>query len=375
MQRTPDVLVIGGGVIGCAIADALARERRRVALVERGVLGGGASAAAAGVLAVGSGGEVDGPRLALRRASLAAFAGLAARLAAETGIDVGHRATGVLELSLTGADETGAAARAALRRAQGFRVERLDAAALRTEEPEVNPRAVGALLFPDDGIVDGGRLTAALAAAARRHGAALEAGREVLGVERAGRRIVRVRVGGDWIAPGIVVLAAGAWAARVPGVAPGLPVEPARGQMLALAPPRPLCRRVLSYADGYLVPRPDGEVHVGATVEHVGFDAGVTPAGLGALAAKIAALAPAGLQAPLRRVWAGLRPYAPDGGPIIGRSAETENLILACGHHRSGVLLAPVTAALVAAVVTGGAIPAGLEPHAAAFLPRPGAGA
>jgi glycine oxidase len=201
--------------------------------------------------------------------------------------------------------------------------------------------------------VNSARLVAALAAAASARGAELVAGAAVVGAERAGDRIARVRVGAEWIVPQTVVLAAGAWAAHVPGIAPHLRVLPARGQMLALRPAAPLCRRVLSYADGYLVPCRSGEVLLGATVEQVGFEKAVTPGGLATLTAKLGALAPAGLDAPVVRHWAGLRPFALDGGPILGRPPGTTNLILACGHHRNGILLAPITAEVVKALLEG----------------------
>jgi glycine oxidase len=365
------VLVVGGGVIGSAVAHALAVRGAAVTLVERGALGGEASSAAAGVLTAGSSEEGDGPRLALRAASLARFAPLAASLLEETGIDVELTRAGVLELALTDPAEDAAAARGGARRAQGFRVERLDRAALRAAEPLVHPDARGGLLFLDDAVVDAARLVAALAAAAKARSAEVVAGTPVLAVEREGARLARVRAGTEWITPATVVLAAGAWTPLVAGIAPGLRVEPARGQMLALRPARPLCRHVLSYADGYLVPRRSGEVLVGATVERAGFVKAVTPEGVTALLEKIATLAPAGLAAPITRLWAGLRPWAPDGGPIVGRMPETTNLVLACGHYRSGVLLAPITAAAVAALVAGEPPPA----DAAGFLPPPGTGA
>jgi glycine oxidase len=371
MRRTPDVLVIGGGVIGCAIARALAGEGRSVVCVDRGALGGEASSAAAGVVAAGSGADPPGPVLSLRRAGLARFPALAAELADETGIDVEWTACGVLGLLLDRADVDAATARLEQRSGLGFRVERLDASALRELEPQANPEAAGALLFPDDGQVTPERLVEALVASARRRGAEMIAGAEVHAVERDGRRIARVRVNAETLSPGTVVLAAGAWSAGVPGVAPNLGVVPSRGQMLAIRPAVPLCRHILTRGDAFLVPRRGGEVLVGATFEDAGFEKAVTPVGLAALANRIAVLAPAGLQAPVLRTWAGLRPHAPGGGPILGRAPETENLILACGHHRIGILCAPPTAAVVAALVSGAPPPF----EVTAFLPRAGSGA
>jgi glycine oxidase len=347
VRHTPDVLVIGGGVIGCAIARQVAGAGQSVVVVDRGALGAEASAAAAGVLAVASG-DAEGRQLELRRASLARFTALAASLADESGIDVEYAVPGTLELCLADEEEAAAAGRIAHRRAQGFRVDWMDAATVRREEPAANPAARGAIRFADDAQVNNVRLVEALARAASRRGAELCPGTEVVGAERDGDRLIRVRVGSETIAPGSVVLAAGAWSARVAGVAPSLAVEPARGQMLALRPGVSLVRHILANADGYLVPRRNGEVLLGATVEHVGFDKAVTAAGLATLHAKLARLAPGALDLPVARVWAGLRPFGRAGEPLIGRASETANLIVATGHHRNGILLAPITAVMVA---------------------------
>ena len=239
-----------------------------------------------------------------------------------------------------------AAARAARRRAAGFRVEQLSAASVRREEPHVHPDVRAAFHWRDDARVDPVRFVDALVAGARRRGAEVCSGAAVTVAERRGDRIVRVRAGVDWITPGSVVLAAGAWAAGVADLAPEIGVEPARGQMLALRPSMRF-RHTLAAADGYLVPCRNGEVLVGATVERVGFTKAVTPEGVQELLAKVATIAPSALSAPITRLWAGLRPYAA-GGPVIRRADGTTNLVLTCGHYRSGILLAPETARMAA---------------------------
>jgi glycine oxidase len=347
MRTTPDVLVVGAGVIGAAIAYEAAGRGHSVLVVDRGAPGGEASSAAAGVLAVGAGRAEDEPLLALRRASLARFPALAATLAAETGIDVALDGAGVLELCRSEDDEAAAAARAARRRADGFRVERLSAADVRREEPHVHPDVRAAFHWRDDARVDPVRLVDALVAGARRRGAEVWSGAAVTAAERAGDRIARIRAGVTWVSPGTVVLAAGAWAAGVAALAPDIGVEPARGQMLALRPPRRLFHHTLAAADGYLVPCRNGDVLAGATVERVGFTKAVTPEGVQELLAKIAAIAPTALGMPVVRLWAGLRPYAPRG-PVIRRATTAANLVLAGGHYRSGILLAPETAVTVA---------------------------
>jgi len=350
MRTAPDVLVVGAGVIGAAVAYEAAKGGRSVLLVDRGAPGGEASSAAAGVLAVGSGRAEDEPHLALRRASLARFPALAAALADETGIDVALDEAGVLELCASEDEEAEVTARAARRRAAGFRVERRTAAEVRDLEPHVHPGVRAAFHWRDDARVDPVRLVDALVAGAKRHGAEVWAGHAVCAAERAGDRIARVCAGVHWVTPGTVVLAAGAWAARVARLAPDVGVEPARGQMLALRPAAPLFRHTLHAADGYVVPCRNGEVLAGATVERVGFAKAVTPSGVQEILGRVAAISPAALEAPIARMWSGLRPYAA-GGPIVRRAAGTANLILACGHYRSGILLAPETAVAVVALL------------------------
>jgi glycine oxidase len=352
----PDVLVIGGGVIGCAIARAVARPGRVVVLADRGAIGGEASSAAAGVLSVASGAD-DGARLALRRASLDRFPSLAAALRDETGADVELDLDGVLVPCLDETGEVAQRAQIARRRAAGLRAAWLDAAAVAMAEPAVNPRVRGAALYEDDGRVACDRLVEALATSARMRGAHLLPGLEVRSVERRGSRIDRVRIGDAVVSPGAVVLAAGAWSARIPGIAPAPPVVPVRGQMLALRPPPGAVRRVLFDRDGCLTPRRSGEVLVGGTVEDAGFEKAVTAAGIRRLLDDVERIAPAGLGWPIVRAWAGIRPGTSGDGPVIGWHAELENLVVATGHHRNGILLAPVTADAVAALLEGTAVP------------------
>jgi glycine oxidase len=360
----PDVLVIGGGVIGCAIARAAARPGRVVVLADRGALGGESSSAAAGVLSAASGAD-DGARLALRRASLDRFPSLAAALRDETGADIELDLDGVLVPCLDEAAEAAQRAQIARRLAAGLRAAWLDARALRAAEPAVNPRARGAALYEDDGRVSCERLIEALAASARQRGAHLLPGVEVRSVERRGDRIDRVRVGDAALSPGAVVLAAGAWSARIPGITPAPRVIPVRGQMLALRPPPRAVRRVLYDGDGCLTPRRSGEVLVGGTVEDAGFEKAVTAAGMRRLLDDVERIAPAGLGWPIVRAWVGLRPGTSGDGPMIGWHAELENLVVATGHHRNGILLAPVTADTVAALLEGAAVPCEAAPFGA----------
>jgi glycine oxidase len=356
LPRAADVLVVGGGVVGCAIAHALAATGRSVVVAERGAVGGEASSAAAGVLGVASAGDEDA-RLKLRRASLAMFPALVESLEG----DVGFERRGVVALAFDDAALGAERERAARRRAHGLRAEPLDRVALATLEPQASPGALGATFHPDDATVDAAALVAALARGAAARGAVVAPGTPLHAIERERDRVTRARVGDGWLAPGVVVVAAGAWSASVAGLDTGVAVTPVRGQMLALRPATPLCRAVLTAGDAFLVPRRDGELWVGATFEHAGFERAVTADGVGRLLAHVGRLVPAAVGAPIVRLWSGLRP-ALDDGPVIARAPVAENVVVATGHHRSGVLLAPITAAAVTAVVAGTPPPAAARP-------------
>jgi glycine oxidase len=361
VPRTPDVLVIGGGIVGCAIARELAGSGRRVAVIDRGAIGGEASAAAAGALGVASG-EDEGDRLELRRAALACFPDLVEALRDEVGIDVGFSRCGAVALALGPDDLAVQAALVARRTAQGLRAERCDAAGVRELVPMASTAATSGVLFPDDAMVVADRLTVALAASARRRGVDLLPGTPAVAVERRDDRVVRVRAGNTWVEPATVVVATGAWGdSAIADLDVGVVVVPVRGQMLALRPRR-IPRHAITSGSGFLIPRPHGEVWVGATFEEAGLVKAVTPEGLRALATHVERLAPELLAAPVVRTWAGLRPLCRAGGPVIGRAATLANVFVALGHHRNGILLAPLTAVALRACVEDIAPPDATRP-------------
>jgi glycine oxidase len=360
LPGTPDVLVVGGGIVGCAVARELAAAGRLVLVVDRGAIGAEASSAAAGVLAVASG-EDEGDRLELRRAALAGFPTLVAALREEAGMDVGFERCGVVALAKTDEEREALASRVARRRAQGLAADPCDVATVRGLVAEARPDATGGAFFADDAVVVAERLTAALASSARRHGATLVPGVPVVAVEARGDRVVRVRAGDDWIEPETIVLATGAWGARgVAALDAGADVVPIRGQMLALRPRRSP-RHVIACGSAFLVPRPHGEAWVGATFEPA-FTKAVTAEGIRLLAEHVERVAPAMLGAPIVRTWAGLRPYCRAGRPVIGRGARHENVLVALGHYRNGILLAALTAVAIRACAEGREVPAAVRP-------------
>jgi glycine oxidase len=224
--------------------------------------------------------------------------------------------------------------------------ERLDGEALRLLEPSLHSDWCEALYLPRDVTVDNVLLMRGLERSARRAGARLQSGTRVDHLLVENGRVAGVAAGGDRLPAGAVVIAAGAWSGEItsPGLPP-LPSHPVRGQIVCLGPAQAPAHSLFTGAF-YLVPRRDGRVLAGSTMERAGFDASVTGSGLAGLSAKALALVPALADAPFHSAWAGLRPATPDGLPAIGR-AIAPGLLYACGHLRNGILLAPITARVV----------------------------
>ncbi len=366
-MASPDIVVVGGGIIGCSIAWHLARAGIRVAVVERGRVGGQASGAAAGMLAPISEADGPGPFLDLGLASLAVFPEVAGQLREETGIDVEYVPSGLLRVALDEAEAVALAARVAWQREAGLSVEWLDGAGARAVEPAVG-EVTAAVYYPQEHHVFSPRLVQAFAMAAARRGVRFLEGVEVTGFVTDGDRVLGVRVAGapdgETLAAGQVVIAAGAWTglcAAWLGVA--LPVTPVRGQIIALQQLPPAPGRIVFSDRGYAVAKVDGTVVVGATEDRAGFDSRVTAAGVAYLAALGPRLAPTLEAACFRHAWAGLRPWSADDLPLIGPVPGWRGVAVAAGHYRNGILLSPVTGRLVADALTGAA------PWPVAFAP------
>ncbi|HEU4405021.1 MAG TPA: glycine oxidase ThiO [Polyangiaceae bacterium] len=374
--RGAEVLVVGGGVVGLASALALADEGARVTVLERGAPGAEASGAAAGILspqieASGPGEEAD--RFLASRELYPAFV---ERLRERTGLDAGYRRRGALRL--LGAGEGEGEGLLGWQRAAGLRAELWPEARLRREEPDLAPGA--ALFFADDGQIEPPRLMRALEVAALRAGVTVRSGAHVRRVlSERGRASGVALEDGTRLDAGWVVVAAGSWTTLVEGVPlePGA-VRPSRGQLVELALGAPPLARVVFGAGAYLVPREDGRVVVGSTHEFAGFRREVTARGVRDLLAAAARLCPALEDATFVRAWSNFRPYPQGGRPLVGES-EVRGLVLATGHYRNGILLAPLTAELVRAAVLGRAyeVPARTAssgprpPRATSLGPRP----
>ena len=359
----PDVLVAGAGIIGCAAALELCRRGLRVEVVEPGTPGMEATWAAGGMLSPLGEAPGAGPFLRLGRASLARYPAWVAGIVEASGAAVEYRRHGKLEVAVDEPAEEALRAALGWRRAEGARVEWLGAEEARRLEPALAPSVRGALLLEEDHAVDNRALARALWAAAAGAGVTFRLGARVHAVERSGERATGVRLAdGERLAAGAVVVAAGCWSGAVGGLPGPLPVFPVRGQMVAAgAVPPPIERVVVAPGLAYLVPRAEGRVVVGSTMERTGFHAVPTLAGVGGLMAAAARLVPALAEAALLEAWAGLRPGTPDDLPILGEDPRLPGLFYATGHFRNGILLAPITAALIAAQVTGGEPPLAVE--------------
>lgn len=350
-----DVLVVGGGVIGCSIAFHLSKKGARVTLVERGRVGGEASWATAGIVSPPHAPTTTPERAALERRSFDAYPALVAELLEATGQSVEWTPSGQLTVALDGEQASSLRETARWQREQGFEVEWLGGEAARALEPGLAAGVLGAVFAPAAGSLRGRRLTATLAQAARGFGASIVEAAPVVALLRDGDRVAGVRTpGGDFHADR-VVLATGAWTGALAGLLRiPVPVNPAPGQMLAVTGVATPLRHIIAGAGGYLVPRADGMLAVGATVDETSFDARVTPRGLTWLVTLLERLAPAYADARVTATWAGLRPASGDGQPVLGRAPGYDNVWLAAGHFRSGILWAPVTGELMAGSIVAG---------------------
>lgn len=352
-----EVVVVGGGVIGLSIARALKLHGvSRIAVIERAACGQEASWAAAGML--GPQAETDAAdaffELCARSRDLyPAFAGA---LAKETGIDVELDRTGTLYLAFSAEDARHLDARFVWQSAAGLPVVRLTAAEARRAEPFASPDIREALLFPNDWQVDNRKLIQALRRYADQNDIDIMENTSVESLDLDGGRVAGVSTAGDLIRADHVVLATGAWTSFIKLDNDPVPirVEPVRGQMIMYRTARRLFGHVIYSKRGYIVPRADGRVLVGSTSEHVGFDKDVTSAAQQGLERVAAEISPSLSSMETADQWAGLRPYAADGLPVLGGIGGIGGVTIATAHYRNGILLAPLTAELVADKVASG---------------------
>ncbi|MBI3857513.1 MAG: glycine oxidase ThiO [Planctomycetes bacterium] len=370
MARSPDVLIVGGGIVGAAIAWRLAKAGAAVTLVEKGPIGREASWAAGGMLTPVHLADYPAALAAACSASLALYEPLCREIAPFSSVDPEFRVTGLLLLVSDDAGDEAARTLEAWKRERAQPVERLSRDEAVALEPQVTPHLRRALRLPDIAQVRNNRMAVALCEAAARKGAEIRPDTPVTGFLRVPGRVNGVKTSrGDFYA-GTTVLAAGAWSSELlRPLGLDLKVKPVKGQMLLAGGPPDFCRHMILDGETYLIPRADGRIVVGSTLEDAGFDKSVTIEAVGDIAARAARLLPGLGKLPLLTSWAGLRPGTPDRLPYLGRG-PLEGLIVATGHYRNGILLAPITAEIVADLLAGQAPSIDLAPFDPLRVPQ-----
>jgi glycine oxidase len=343
------VAIVGAGVVGCAIAHELSSRGAGVQVIEMRGTGLGATRASAGILAPHIEGHTE-PVRALGLASLDLYDTFISRIRTDSGHAIEYQRTGTLEVAATLEEADVLAEKARHLADAGVAHTFLDGLAARGLEPGLSVNIAAGLLVPVHGYVGAAALTDALALAASKRGAQWTSG-DVQRIESLSGRI-RITTSAGAITADAVVVAAGSWAGRLS--TPAMPVRPIRGQLLHLQLPRPAAARVIWGTGCYVVPWQDGSLLVGATVEDVGFDEAATVAAVRQLLEEGRKVLPAVESARFREVRVGLRPATPDELPLVGASSTMPGVFYAAGHYRNGVLLAPLTASLIADLVLDG---------------------
>lgn len=378
-----DAAIVGGGVIGCAIAWKLSQAGMSVVVLERGEAGREASQAAGGMLAPLAEADEADDFFHLAVASRAMYADFARELQEASGIDIEYRTEGTLYLALSEGDEEELDRRWQWQHTAGLNAKRLSAGCARQLEPHLNEKIRFALKFPDDHQVNNRLLVAALLDAANRSGVRFLTQTEVtkLIVEtRAGRKLIAgVKTTHDEIKAGCVIVAAGSWSSSLAfddeHPLNHFNVEPVRGQMVAIEMQGMSVRHVIYSPRGYLVPRLGGFLIAGSTTETVGYDRRVTAGGIASIIGRAAEILPGISGQAIIEMWAGLRPRATDGLPILGIDPLVTGLIYATGHYRNGILLTPITARAISEMIVKGESRIDLAPFSVArFAHRQAAG-
>lgn len=352
MSQTADVVIIGGGVIGCFIAYELAKAGLQVVVLEKGQIGKEASSASGGLLVPLTRWTDEGKRTPvfdLCWKSLKMFPNFVASLQEESGVSVEYVRSGVLRVAQSDDEVTLLRSHFEAWRADlGECVSWLDRQQLHSIESELAPSVCAGVLCSEEASISSIRLTDALAAAASRRGVQFIEGCVATGIRHSQQRLEGVITTQGNIVTRHLVIAAGAWSGDFGkwfGIQ--LPISPAKGQMLSVRHPERLLKHPTMSSKGGIFPKSDGSFHVGATVEHAGFDKSNTPEGIAYLLETISSLLPRLAKGKIERIWSGLRPWCEDGFPVIGPLPDWEGVIVASGHYKMGIVCSPITAKIV----------------------------
>lgn len=363
METTTDVVIIGGGVIGCAVAYYLSRAHASVTVLERGEIGGQASGAAAGLLAPLGPLSGPGPLADFLLAGFALFPSLVERLEAETGLKLDYRQTGALRIVRNPKRVARLKKRWESWQALGLEMHWLSGDEARKLEPQLSPEVCAAVYAPAEAQIRAPQLVRAFAQGARQQGAIIRTHTEVVGVESEGTSVTGVRTGeGDVLHCRSLVLAVGSWAAHCAGwFRIALPVRPLRGQLISLQQPAIPLQHIVFGEAAYLVPGRDALI-VGATREETDFQVAVTEEGINWLQESAQRLVPPLAQSERIAAWAGLRPKTPDHQPLLGALPGWQNVLVAAGHNSIGIMTGALTGQAIAELLITGQMPQMMRP-------------
>lgn len=349
-----EVLIIGGGIIGLSIARELhKRKAGKITILDRGEIGKEASHAAAGMLAPNAETEKLDGFYRFCDESNKSYSAFCDELFDETGVDVELNKSGTLYLALTENDSAEIRQRFEWQKNAGLDVEFLSANDTKRLEPFISPDVRESLFFPNDWQVENRKLFHALEKFAEFNEIEIREKTEIQRLIIENGKIIGAETESEKFYAEKVILTAGAWSSLIETENFALPeVKPIRGQMISFHTAKQLYERVIYSSRGYLVPRRDGRILIGATVEDVGFDKNLTEAGIEYLRETAFEIAPSLANLEISEKWTGLRPISKDGLPILGEVSGIENLFIATAHYRNGILLAPLTAKILAERIT-----------------------
>lgn len=345
-----EVLIIGGGIIGLSIARSLKKRGiGKITVVERGKIGQESSSAAAGMLAPNAEAAAGNDFFRFCTESNLLYPKFAEDLFAETGIDIEYEKTGTLYLAFSENDSREISARFENLKQAGLSVEHLSAREIRKAEPFVSPDVREGLFFPHDRQADNRKIISALRKFSESNNIRILENTEVFSLIRENSRIKGAETANGKLLADTVILATGAWTSliKIPDIVLP-PIKPIRGQIINFQTLKRLFFHVIYSPRGYIVPRLDGRILAGATVEDAGFDKSVTDEGIDSVWQTAVEIAPSLEKISIEETRVGLRPYSPDGLPVLGSFPQVENLFFATAHFRNGILLAPLTGEIVA---------------------------
>jgi glycine oxidase len=373
MQSTVDVVIVGGGVIGCAIAYHLSKSGVDVAVFDRGEIGAEASSAATGLLAPLGPLSGPGPFADLLLTSFALFHTLVPELEEASGINLQFEQTGALRVVRNAKHIPNLRSRMQAWQPLGLQMHWLTGEETRQQEPLLTPDVCAAIYVPVESQIKASHVVMSFTLAAANQGVTFYSHREITGIQQHNSRVTGVYTAqGERFACNHLVIANGAWAAQSSTwLDINLPLIPQRGQVLTLHQPSPPLRHIIFGEAAYLTAKNGNTIIVGATKEEVGFDKSLTAGGIAWLLNTAIRLVPLLKSSPLDRMWAGLRPRTPDNQPILGPAPGWDNVTLAVGHGSVGIILSAITGKTIAELIINGEVPKIAQPFSLKRFEQP----